>query len=67
MWGALAALAVISIILFNFIIARDIRRLLILVVLWLVLFQVVEIIVGLIIVNFAHFSRPDRSVAEDES
>ena len=61
MWGMLAVLGVISVVLFNFIIARDMTRLLILFAVWLVLFEVLEIIVALMIVNWAHFSKPDQS------
>jgi uncharacterized membrane protein (UPF0182 family) len=67
MWGAIAAVAVISVILFNFIIARDMRRLLILCALWLVLFYIVEIITGLVIVNVAQFSKPGQSAGEDNA
>jgi len=65
MWAALAVLAVISVILFNFIVARNMTRLLILVAVWLVFFVVLEISVGLLIVNFAHFSKPVQTVVDD--
>jgi hypothetical protein len=58
LWGALAAIAVISFILLQFIIARDWWRLLILAVLWFVSFQIVAIITGLVIVNIARFYKP---------
>jgi len=60
MWGVLAVLAVISVILFQFIIPRDMWRLLILFVIWVVSFYVVEIVTGLVIVNVATFSKPDE-------
>lgn len=66
LWGAVAAIAVISVILFQFIIARDMRRLLILFVLWVVSFYVVEIITGLLIVNVAQFYKPEESDSDDE-
>ena len=64
MWGAIAVLAVISVILFQFIIPRDFRRLLILFVLWVVSFYVVEIITGLVIVNVAQFYKPEEDDGE---
>ena len=65
LWGAIATIAVISVILFQFIIARDFRRLLILFVLWLVSFYVVEIIIGLVIVNVARFYKPESNADRD--
>jgi hypothetical protein len=59
LWGAISVIALISVILFQFIIARDMRRLLILGVLWLVSFYIVEIITGLVIVNVARFYKPE--------
>ena len=64
MWGAIAAVAFISVILFQFIIARDMRRLLILAVLWLVSFYIIEVISGLLIVNVARFSKPESDADE---
>ena len=58
MGAAITVVALISIILFQFIIARDMRRLLILVVLWIVSFYIVEIITALVIVNVAQFYEP---------
>ena len=66
MWSLLAAVGLISVILFNFIVARDIRRLLILCALWLVSFYVVEIIAGLVIVNVGEFSKPEESDNDDQ-
>ena len=64
LWGALAAVGVISFILLQFIIARDMWRLLILAVLWLVSFQIVAIITALVILNVARFYKPEPD--EDE-
>ena len=58
-WAALAAVAVVSVVLFKFIVARDLSRLLVLSAVWLVLFEMIEIIIGVIIVNVARFSRPE--------
>ena len=66
MYSAMAAIAVISVILFNFIIARDMKRLLILGAIWLVSFYIVEIIISLLIVNVAEFYKPEESDGEDE-
>ncbi len=60
MGAAITVVALISIILFQFIIARDMRRLLILVVLWIVSFYIVEIITALVIVNVAQFYKPEE-------
>lgn len=64
MWGTFAALTLISIILFQFVIARDMRRLVILAVLWLVSIYVVEIITALVIVNVARFYKPESDTNE---
>ena len=64
MYGAIAVVAVISLILFQFIIARDMWRLLILGVLWLVSFEIVAIITGLVIVNVAQFYKPEPDTGE---
>lgn len=63
MWGLLAVFAVITIILGKFIIARDLWRLLTLAAIWLVSFYILEIIVGLIIVNKAQFSNDETTPA----
>ena len=65
MYGALAAVAVISLILLQFLIPRDFRRLLILFVLWLVSVQIVGIITGLVIVNVARFYKPESDADPD--
>ena len=65
MWAAFAVVAAFSAILFNFIVARDFTRLFVLCALWLVFFEILEIIMGLIIVNVAQFSKPDESVSDD--
>lgn len=59
LYGALAVVAVISVILFQFIIARNMGRLLILFVLWVVSFYIVAFITGLVIVNVARFYKPE--------
>jgi hypothetical protein len=64
MWAAISAVALISVVLFQFIIARDMRRLLILAVLWLVSFYIVEIIIALVIVNVAQFYKPESDTDE---
>ena len=66
MCGAITVVALISIILFQFIIARDMRRLLILVVLWIVSFYIVEIISALVIVNVARFYKPEEGDGDNE-
>lgn len=64
MWAELAVVAIVSVILFNFIVARDLWRVLVLFAIWLVSFVILEIIFALIIVNMAQFSRPEESVAD---
>ena len=64
LWSVFAALAVITFILSRFIIARDYWRLLIVAVLWLVAFEIVEIIAGLVIVNVARFYKPESDADE---
>lgn len=64
--SAVAAIAVISYILLQFIIPRDYGRLLILFVLWIVSFYIIEIITGLVIVNVAQFYKPEESDGDDE-
>ncbi len=64
LWGAFAAVAVISFILLQFIIPRDMWRLLILGVLWVVSFEIVAIITGLVIVNVARFYKPESEADE---
>jgi len=66
MWAMLAVLAVISVILFNFIVPQDMTRLLVVGVLWLVLFEVLEIIFALMIVNWADFSKPVQSAGDND-
>ena len=57
--GVLAGLTLITVVLANFIVPRDSLRLLVLAALWLVLFEVLQIIVSLIIVNRNDFAKPD--------
>lgn len=64
LWGAFAAVAAITYILLQFIIARDWWRLLILAVLCLVSFQIVAVITGLVIVNVARFYKPEPDADE---
>ena len=66
MWAELAVLAMFSVILASFIIARDFSRLLILFALWLVFFIILEIIFALIIVNMAQFSKPAERVVNND-
>ena len=65
MWGMFAVLALITIILSNFIVPRNLPRFVVLVVLWLVSFEILEIIVAVMIINMAQFSRPDQSVRQN--
>lgn len=64
LYGALAVVAVISVILFQLIIARNMGRLLILFVLWVVSFYIVAFITGLVIVNVARFYKPESDADE---
>ena len=66
MWGAFAAIIVIGVILFQFIIPRHMLRVLVLFALWILFIEIVEIVMSLIIVNVARFSKPDVSVSDDD-
>ena len=66
MWAAFAVIGIFTAILLNFIIARDFLRLFVLGAVWLVLFLILEIVMGLIIVNVAQFTRPDERVSDDD-
>ena len=59
-WAAAAAFIAISFILISFVRARDWSRLLVLGILWVILFYVIEIVVSLMIVNLAQFSKPEE-------
>ena len=67
MWGVSAGLILITFSLMKFIIAGDMVRLLVLAALWLVLFFILDIIISLMIVNWAHFSKPDQSAGGNGS
>jgi hypothetical protein len=58
-WAAWAAFIIISLILIRFVRPGDWSRLLVLGVLWVVFFLIIEIIVSLLIVNMAQFSKLD--------
>ena len=60
-WGFLAALGIITLILFQFITPRDWLRFVLLLSLWVISFEALEIIISLIIVNRAEFSRADEA------
>lgn len=66
MYAAITVVGLISVILFQFIIARDIRRSIILGVLWIVSFYIVEIITALVIVNVAQFYRSEEGDGDNE-
>lgn len=64
MWGMFGVLALITIILSNFIVSRNLPRFVVLVVVWLASFEILEIIVALMIINIAQFSRPDQDIGQ---
>ena len=66
MWGMYGAFVVITLVLAQFIIARDASRLAVLGVLWILSFALIEIVGGLLIVNLAHFSTPEKSAEDDD-
>ena len=66
MWGMYGAFVVITIVLAQFIIARDPSRFAVLGGLWILSFALIEIIGGLLIVNLAHFSKPEKSAEQDD-
>ncbi len=59
MWGMLAVLGLVTVILGNFILPRNLTRFVLLAVLWLVVFEVLQIIVALILINLSLFSKPE--------
>ena len=59
MWGMIAVIALVTIILANFIVPRNFTRVALLAVLWLVVFEALEIIVALLIINRNQFSKPE--------
>lgn len=60
-WAAWAAVIIITLILIRFVRPEDWSRLLVLGVLWVIFFLIIEIIVSLMIVNMARFSKPGES------
>ena len=66
MWGMYGTFGVITLVLVHFIIARDPSRFAVLGVLWILSFALIEIIGGLLIVNLAHFSTPEKSAEHDD-
>jgi hypothetical protein len=66
-WAMLVVLALISFVLFRFIVARDFMRLVLLTALWLALFEILEIVVALMIVNWGQFSKLPQSESSDGS
>ena len=58
MWATIAVLALISFVLFRFVVPHNLPRLVLLSALWLVCFYLLEIVVALLIVNWAQFSKP---------
>ena len=66
LWATYGAFLVITLILAQFIVARDFSRLAVLGVLWIVSFYALEIIVSLLIVNFGRFSQPKKSAEDDD-
>ena len=67
MWAAIAVLALISVVLFRFIIPQDLTGLALLSALWLVCFEIVEIIAALMIVNWGQVSKPEEADSGDQS
>jgi hypothetical protein len=67
MWATIAVLALISVVIFSFMLPRNLPRLVLLSVLWLVCFEILEIIVGLMIINWGQFSQPEQADSGDQS
>lgn len=67
MWGMLAVLALITIILSSFILPRNLMRLVTLAGLWIVSFEILELVVALFIINTATFSKPDPDLEDNSS
>jgi hypothetical protein len=65
MWGILAGLVVITFTLGSFIVPGDLTRLFVLTALWLILLLVLDIIISLMIINRARFSKPDESAGAE--
>jgi len=67
MWGMLAGILLITFILGQFIIPRDFTRLLILGILGAAGIVVLDIIISLMMVNWAQLSKPEESSGEDDA
>jgi len=67
MWAGIAVLALISVVLFSLIVPQNLLRLALLSALWLVCFEILEIIVALMIVNWGQFSKPEQADSSDDS
>ena len=66
LWGTYGTFVVITLVLTRFIIARDWSRMAVLGVLWIFSFALIEIVGSLLIVNFAHFSTPEKTAEDDD-
>lgn len=67
MWLMLAGMLLITFSLAQFIIPRDYTRLLILAILWVAGIAVLDIIVSLMMVNWAQLSKPEETGGEDDA
>ena len=59
MWAELGVLAVVTIILISLIVPRNVPRIIVLAVLWVVFFEMIELIGALMIINKGRFSKPE--------
>ena len=67
MWATIAVLALISVVIFSFMVPQNLTRFVVLSALWFVCFQILEIIVALMIVNWGQFSKPEQADSGDQS
>ena len=67
MWGMLAGMLLITYILAQFMIPRDFTRLLILAVLWIAGIALLDIVISLMMVNWAQLSKPEETGGEDDA
>jgi len=58
LWVLLFGIAVITGILLNFANRYDMGRVFLLVVIWIALYEVLEVCIGLLVVNYGRFSKP---------
>ena len=65
MWAEWAVVLLITFVLISFVTPRDWSRIVLLAVVWILSFEILEIIVALMIINWGHFSKPEEGDGGD--